>query len=1322
MASKVNNMKKGRTLGVPLIAIAVALLSGTLTLAQPTTAMKGLTPTQLQDGSAKFVGHLQPEQSIRLNFGLEHPHLAEEEQFLKELGTKGSPNFQHFLTADEWNKRFSPSAEDEQAVVDWATSQGFTVTQRFANRLLVDVEAPSATIEKALGVTINSYQVGARTAFSNDHDPVLPAAVAHLIHSVGGLNNIQVLHPHSKLPEPAFESYVSGPAHATGPASQGSGSGKRPTTANQAGPTPNISNGAYDPSDLYSSQAYDFNALYSLGHCCNPTGNAGSSPVSSSIAIATAGSQTVSDMTSFYSHYGLAWNLVWYYIDGTPTCCDGEGTMDAEWSGAMSNSFGSYVDTAKIYLYDGVNANFSTFTDVYNHILSDGHARVFSTSWGCEEISCTPTSVMDTDHGIFNSMVGQGWTLVAAAGDQGATAGCGKAVAVQYPASDPNIVGAGGTTLSLYSNSTFYSETAWSGGPDGCGANDGGGTGGFSAYYGAPSYQSNLGFGSRAVPDIALNADWYNTPQNLYFGGAFQPNGGTSIVAPEVAGFFAQANAYMDFVATQNGGCYGGTTCSPIGNGNWYLYYFGENPNYAPHYPFYDILYGCNNNNITSYYGLGYYCAAAGYDEVTGWGSFNALQLSWAINAYRAGDFGAPTAAIYTSATAGVWYNTDQWVEWFLSDTSGDGLPLVGIAGFTQSWDTYPRDSVSLSRPPVSDGFFTGPQSPNETYGYEYVSGAGQGCHTAYVRTYDNSGSTAVHSFGPVCYDTVPPVSTATLSGTISSGVYISKVTITLSATDANSGVAHIYYSVDGAGYAAYTAPIAVSTAGTHTLLYYAKDVAGNSETAHTSVFSIKSPTTTTVTSGLNPSTYGQAVVLTAKVTPTFGAVATGTVTFKDGATTLAAVALSSGQATLSTSALQAGTHSITAVYGGSTIDVASTSAVLTETVAKATSTTVVTSSLNPSIYGEAVIFTATITSSHGGSVSGTVTFKDGATTLGTGAVNTTTNKATFTTSVLAEGSHSITADYGGSVNDAASNSAALAQTVNKTTSTTVVTSSLNPSIYGEAVTITATITSAHGGSVSGTVTFKDGATTLGTGAVNTTTNKATFTTSTLAAGSHSITADYGGSVDDGASNSAALAQTVNKATSTSVATSSLNASIYGEAVTITATITPAHGGSVSGTVTFKDGATTLGTGAVNTTTNKATFTTSALAVGSHSITADYGGSVDDAASNSAALAQTVNKATTTSTLVSSVNPDTQGTAITFTATVTAAHGGTVSGTVTFKDGATTIGTGVVNSATDKATFTTSALAAGTHSITALYGGNADLDTSTSSALSQVEK
>jgi hypothetical protein len=70
-----------------------------------------------------------------------------------------------------------------------------------------------------------------------------------------------------------------------------------------------------------------------------------------------------------------------------------------------------------------------------------------------------------------------------------------------------------------------------------------------------------------------------------------------------IARFFAQTNAYRDYVGTITGGCFGnGTTCSAIGNGNYYLYWFGENPNYAPHYPFYDITSGCNNNDVTSEY------------------------------------------------------------------------------------------------------------------------------------------------------------------------------------------------------------------------------------------------------------------------------------------------------------------------------------------------------------------------------------------------------------------------------------------------------------------------------------------------------------------------------------------------------------------------------------------------------------------------------------------------------------------------------------------------------------------------------------------------
>jgi len=340
---------------------------------------------------------------LRLVIGLQHPHMAEEEQFLEELHTKGSPEYTHFLTADEWNTRFSPSQQDEQAVVDWAQAQGFTVSQRFANRLLVDVEAPVSAIEAALGVKINSYAIGGASYYSNDRNPAVPAALGNIVHSVGGLNNIQVIKAgNHKFPEPESPVYSPGPAYAVG--ESGSHDGDR---TKLPGAKPGFTNGAYDPTDMYSSQAYEANALDALEHCCNPLGNPFVSPKETSIAIATAGAQSPSDITGFFKQYPyLASNYREFYIDGTPACCDPEGTLDLEWSTAMANSFGVVTNTAMVYMYDGVNANSSTFTSIYNNVLNDGFGRVFSTSWGGAEFDTVPQSVMDTDHSIFNSLIG----------------------------------------------------------------------------------------------------------------------------------------------------------------------------------------------------------------------------------------------------------------------------------------------------------------------------------------------------------------------------------------------------------------------------------------------------------------------------------------------------------------------------------------------------------------------------------------------------------------------------------------------------------------------------------------------------------------------------------------------------------------------------------------------------------------------------------------------------------------------------------------------------------------------------------------------------
>jgi hypothetical protein len=445
---------------------------------------------------------------------------------------------------------------------------------------------------------------------------------------------------------------------------------------------------------------------------------------------------------------------------------------------------------------------------------------------------------------------------------------------------------------------------------------------------------------------------------------------------------------------------------------------------------------------------------------------------------------------------------------------------------------------------------------------------------------------------------------------------------------------------------------------------------------ALTGIVSAKSTSSVTLTSSLNPSTYGSSVTFTATVTP---GTATGTVTFKDGSTTLGTGTIASGKATYSNTKPAVGSHSITAAYGGDTNDNSSVSSVLTQTVNKANTTVTLVSSANPSSFGSSVSFTATVTPA---AATGTVTFKDGSTTLGAAAISGGT--AFFSTS-LSLGLHSITAAYGGDVNDNSSTSAVLTQTVNKANTSVALASSANPSSYGSLVTFTATMTPS---SATGTVTFKDSTATLAT--VTISNGTAIFTTSPTL-GSHSITAAYGGSTNYNSSTSPVLTQTVNKANTTVALTSSANPSTYSSSVTFTATLTPA---TATGTVTFTDGSTTLGTGTIS--SGIATYSTSALAAGSHSITASYGGNTDYNGSTSSVLAQAVNKANSTTALGSSANPSTYGSSVTLTATVTPA---TASGTVTFMDGSATLGTGTLGNGI--VTYSTSALAGGSHSITA---------------------
>jgi hypothetical protein len=493
----------------------------------------------------------------------------------------------------------------------------------------------------------------------------------------------------------------------------------------------------------------------------------------------------------------------------------------------------------------------------------------------------------------------------------------------------------------------------------------------------------------------------------------------------------------------------------------------------------------------------------------------------------------------------------------------------------------------------------------------------------------------------------------------------------------------------------------------------------------------VNETTKTTLTSSVNPSALGQNVTFTATVaiSGAGGAVTPdGTVTFMDGTTVLGTVALSGGTATYATSTLTLGVHPITAVYSGDTsIEVlGSTSAILNQDV-QATSTIGLTSSLNPSTYGAGVTFTATVTSSSPTGATGVVSFYDGTTKIGAGTLAGNPAVATFLTSTLTVGTHAITANYTGDSNNSAGTSPAVSQVVNTATSSIAVTSSLNPSNFGQNVTFTATVTAATGtGTLTGTVMLQDTyngvTTTLAPALAVNAAGVATFAITTLSVGQHSITAAYSGDTTHATSTTASpLIQVVNEGTITTL-TSSVNPSVFGNNVIFTATVAATGGGTVTpdGTVTFMDGATMLGTGTIA--AGVATYQTATLAVGMHSITAVYNGDAANGilTSTSAVLKQDVQAATTV-TVVSSLNPSAFGSAVTFTATVTSSSTTPATGTVIFLDAGKQIGTGTLAGNPAVATLQTSTLAVGTHPITVTYAGDANNGAgATAAPLSQV--
>ena len=218
--------------------------------------------------------------------------------------------------------------------------------------------------------------------------------------------------------------------------------------------------------------------------------------------------------------------------------------------------------------------------------------------------------------------------------------------------------------------------------------------------------------------------------------------------------------------------------------------------------------------------------------------------------------------------------------------------------------------------------------------------------------------------------------------------------------------------------------------------------------------------------------------------------------------------------------------------------------------------TTVVVSSTNPSAFGASVTFTATVTGP-GGTPTGTVTFSDGSTTLS--QVTLASGAASYSTSSLAIGSHSITVSYSGDSGFAASTSTALSQSVQKADTATSLSAPANANV-NQNVTLTTTVTPATSGAPTGAVTFFDGANQIGSSNLNGS-GGASLSTSTLAAGSHSITAVYAGDSNfNGSTSTASTVVVASSSFSLSLSGSSLGSIAPGSSAHTTITITPSGG------------------------------------------------------------------------------------------------------------------------------------------------------------------
>jgi hypothetical protein len=710
---------------------------------------------------AKLMGRMPASERLSLAISLPLRNEDQLHALLQQLYDPASPNYRHFLTAQQFTEQFSPTVADYQRVIGFAQSHGLKVTHTFANRLVVDVTGTVANIEQAFQVRMQVYQhpTENRTFYAPDVEPTVDAGLPVL--SVVGLSTFDLPHPMLKraLPNQAVHSNQTG----SGPGGQFLGS--------------------------------DMRTAYGGGTTLDGAGQV--------VGLIELGPYRLSDVLSYFSTLSQPLNVpitnVLVGVDGVcgVGCDDGEEAIDIQQAIAMAPNLSALL----VYETNGPTTD---ALSAYAQAASDNIAKQLSISFGWGD---TPgSSTGKAYEQVFEELEAQGTSSFVASGDAGAClpglgdSSCGTGGG-GYPGNSPNITDAGGTDLTTNgAGGAWQSETGWIGSGGGWNNQSPIPTTPTDSWNQGPAINSSNG-GSptyRNIPDVAAEA---NTDNYFCANGSCQGGiGGTSLAAPRWAAFVALVNQQATANATSAG-------ANPtLGFLNPAIYTLGSAA-YAS--DFHDITTGNNESAVPCTPdtlgcfpdGDQGFNAVAGFDLVTGWGTpngptaFNALfplttnpnfSMSALPSALPLTPGEQKTSSITVSALNGFNAATNLAVV-----IPGTGSPSYAPAGLSANLSA---SSIPAGGGSVNLMVSTTSSTPGGTYVIAVVGTSGNLTQTAYVTVELPAfvGLSATPAAGISLNQ--GGTATATVTSTVINGF---NSTITLAASGLPSGVTALFTSVN---------------------------------------------------------------------------------------------------------------------------------------------------------------------------------------------------------------------------------------------------------------------------------------------------------------------------------------------------------------------------------------------------------------------------------------------------------------------------------------------------------------------------------------------